>query len=152
MRTGPTTSVAKTARDADMKNTLRRGDATTLNVYTVGFARNPKLLGYSTFPKDYASFPKKDGVVTNYSTLPGGTYARFNEGGTLTHEAGHRVGLYHTFQGMSCEGPGDHADDTPAGAEPAYKCEPCNTCPNRPGEDRKGHSFLHPRPFLLILL
>ena len=133
-----------------MKNTLRQGDASTLNVYTVGFTRNRKLLGYSTFPKDYATFPTRDGVVINYSTLPGGTYARFNEGGTLTHEAGHWVGLYHTFEGKNCSGPGDYVDDTPAEAEPAYKCVPRNTCPDRPGEDRKGHSSLRLQPLLLI--
>lgn len=131
----------KTDKDAAMKNALRQGDATTLNVYTVGFAGNGRLLGYSTFPANYTSFPKRDGVVINYSTLPGGTYAHFNEGSTLTHEAGHWVGLYHTFQGMSCKGPGDYVDDTPAEAEPAYKCVPRNTCPDRPGEDPI-HNFM----------
>jgi hypothetical protein len=122
-------------KDTAMKNALRRGDATALNVYTVKFALNPGLFGYATFPWDYASFPKKDGVVLNYATLPNGTFDRFNRGATLTHETGHWVGLYHTFQGESCDGPGDYVDDTPAEALPARECEPRDSCPRRPGTD-----------------
>lgn len=43
-----------------MKNQLRQGGKADLNVYTVGFVSGSGagLLGYSTFPSDYASNPK----------------------------------------------------------------------------------------------
>src|SRR5690606_27711298 len=113
-----------------MKETLHKGDASDLNIYT----SNPGegLLGWATFPFWQKDDPKMDGVVLLASSLPGGAAAPYNEGDTGTHEVGHWMGLYHTFQQ-----PGDEVADTPFHPEPNFGQPPegTDTAPDQPGLD-----------------
>jgi hypothetical protein len=55
--------------ELSFRRVYRRGTARDLNIFT--WAPLDGALGWSTFPFEYAANPKVDGVVINWTTLPG---------------------------------------------------------------------------------
>ena len=119
----------------EMKKALKTGGDNALNVYTTS---GGAYLGWAYLPEitDTAQ-AYLDGIVIDWRTLPGVSDAyedAYDEGETLTHEAGHWLNLEHTFYGQ-CNKTGDFVDDTPAQKSPTSGCpEGKDTCP-APGAD-----------------
>ncbi|HEU5057641.1 MAG TPA: zinc metalloprotease, partial [Kofleriaceae bacterium] len=116
--------------EANAKKALHRGGMATMNVYTTGTS---SALGWATFP--WRREGKQDGIVMDYTTLPGGSNRPYNLGDTLVHEGGHWVGLFHTFEN-GCSSPGDAVGDTAYEAEPGYGCPTSrDSCRRSRGKD-----------------
>ncbi|KAL2068645.1 hypothetical protein VTL71DRAFT_14982 [Oculimacula yallundae] len=131
-----------TGPDLATRKRLRRGSRRALNVYIISTFGVEYLVGYCTFPDMISQSPDgiwNDGCSVISSTLPGQDPTGYaNEGKTLTHEIGHWLGLFHTFEGWNCTGTGDFIDDTPAEAFPAGTCYQgfeWDSCPDQPGID-----------------
>jgi PKD repeat protein len=112
-----------------MKRALKWDPTKYLNIYTNN-AGGSGTLGYATFPSTSAG-TQEDGVVLNWvyvgRNAPGGE--PYDQGRTATHEVGHYLGLYHTFQSGcgTTTAPftsGDLIGDTAREAQPNYGCNP----------------------------
>lgn len=120
------TGCANSNRESQMKQSLAVDPAHNLNIYTCSPGQG--LLGWAYFPWSAPESSFWHGVVVLYSSLPGGSAAPYNLGDTVTHEVGHYLGLYHTFQN-GCSSPGDEVSDTPFESSPAFGCPiGRNTC------------------------
>ncbi len=101
------------------------------------------LLGYAQFPGGSST---TDGVVVLYGSVGGpgapGSSSPYHLGRTATHEVGHWLGLYHTFQGGcagtsagNCASAGDQVCDTPPTSSANYGCPSTkNTCTETPND------------------
>ena len=126
------------------RSKTRQGKKNTLNIWFVGWGNG--TLGIATFPWEYKANKAVDGVRVHYDTVPGGSLAPYDLGQTATHEIGHWMGLYHTFQAprgkSGCVGKNDRVADTPAQSAPTDGCpEGADTCPGKRGLDPI-HNFM----------
>jgi hypothetical protein len=106
--------------ELEAKRALKRGGPETLNIYTID---GGPYLGFAYYPNivTNATYAVLDGVVLDWRSLPGGTFAIYSEGDTAPHEVGHWLALYHTFEGK-CSVKNDYVSDTPAEFAPAFFC------------------------------
>jgi hypothetical protein len=117
------------------KTALKKGGPGTLNLY---LTNADPWLGWAYFPSDVIGTTAEvlDGVVVDYRSVPGGPFAIYSEGDTATHEIGHWLALYHTFDNKCSESRGDYVADTPAEQSPAFYCPAGrDTCKGQPGLD-----------------
>jgi hypothetical protein len=138
--------------DNEMKKALRQGTYDTLNLYFQTDLTGG-VLGRCTLPSDMgrnkppASVYYNDGCNINANTMPAGAMNGYNAGKTAVHEAGHWLGLLHTFEGNSCDGPGDYIDDTPVESTATDGC-PTNpakrSCPGQQKADESDpiHNYM----------
>ncbi len=122
-----------TVNALDNVSSLIRWDNTKyLNVWVVRTIENiwgiRRVGGFASFPGGNSLF---DGIVIRHDVLGTiGTAPSWSSSRTLTHEAGHYLNLYHTFQD-SCSLSGDGVDDTPPVASSNYGCPlSANSCSN----------------------
>lgn len=120
--------------DYGLKNIDRWEPHLYLNIWVVrDISSLTGIIGYSSFPSTLNTNPEFDGIVIQHD------YFNTN---SLTHEAGHYLGLYHTFQGGcindNCLLDGDNICDTPPDATDDFTC-PTNSC-NTELNDTSGFS------------
>jgi hypothetical protein len=120
----------KDGASAKYRSQTRQGGANALNIWLVNF----RYLGIAQFPWDYAKNPGTDGIRVHFGSLPGGPIQNYNLGETATHEAGHWLGLYHTFQG-GCTALNDEVSDTPAQSSSTNGCPEGRDSCSLPGLD-----------------
>ncbi len=117
-----------------------------LNIWIVQSINNSSgsgegtVLGFAQFPSSINLSPSTDGIVmrADYTgTIITGNIQ--NAGRTLTHEVGHWIGLFHTFQDgcvggttSNCAIQGDRVCDTPPASEANFGCkaDTYNSCSN----------------------
>jgi hypothetical protein len=119
-----------------MKQTLHRGGANALNLYSTTAG---DYLGWAYLP-DILTKPGQaylDGVVFDWASMLGTStkYAgKYDQGETATHEVGHWLNLEHTFYG-GCSAKGDFVDDTPAEKTATDGCPAGKDTCTKPGVD-----------------
>ena len=114
---------------------LRTGGKETLNVFTCNssYAGN----GWSFYPWDAPR--ADDGIWIRYSRITDATPGML--GTTAIHEAGHWLGLYHTFNG-GCNKTGDYVNDTPPEMDATTGCPASkDSCRSKAGLDPI-HNFM----------
>ena len=124
--------------DGEGMQALSYDPAHYLNIYSVelwtsgsgGFV----TYGYTYSPhtNNYPENHYRQGFTIDHKVVYGGSSYSAS---TAPHEAGHYLGLYHTFQ-TDCAAPDDAVDDTPRhDSEYVQTCSNQDTCPDDPGSD-----------------
>ena len=127
------TPLTNNANDA-AKSTSYWNSSKYFNIWLVNTIANTGpgvILGYAQFPGQgsWSTY----GFISRHDQF-GTIGTSFADGRTATHEVGHCLGLFHTFQGgcgSNCSSSGDYICDTPPSSTATYGCaQTQNTCSN----------------------
>ncbi len=126
-----------TSNDFLLKNVNRWDPLLYLNIWVIKVVQeNGKIYGgYAYLPGSLGQ--QNDGIVERYNVL---------NSEVTTHEVGHYLGLYHTFNGVcanfNCLLNGDYVCDTPPDAsDTTYTC-PQNSCSTEMNDTSGFNSFI----------
>ncbi len=145
----PTVQMGNVASETALKAIDYLPSDQYLNVWVVAQIQGGSggIVGFATFPGSV--IPTLDGIVMDYRVMgannTGNGYfptllPSNDQGKVFTHEVGHYLDLYHTFQG-GCSG-GDFVSDTPPEGVNAWGCPTTipSTCTNNGGDPI--HNFM----------
>ena len=118
--------------DGQVKSQLYTDPYHHMNVYTASIFSDG-VAGYAYLPQSWPEGSYMHGIVLDYRTLP---YAGGYDGDIAVHEAGHYLGLNHTFYN-NCSTGNDGVDDTPAHHDDyLWQCNNnLDSCSDLPGND-----------------
>lgn len=123
-----------------LKSLIQWDPHSYLNVWVVDEIGGGLVQGYGTFPDWLAGSPERDGIVVAKAIFGRSPVFPFILGRIVSHEVGHWLGLYHTFQygcagtdSSNCSSLGDLVCDTPPAANPNFGCNNViNSCTETP--------------------
>jgi len=119
------------------------------NIWTVGIPGTTAgggTTGYAYLPFNGTIGTPVDGSVVDWRWFGGPGYGQSGDG-TLTHETGHYLGLFHTFDGTSCtddDGLADtpNIDDATSAYQPGLNCS-TNNFPTGPSSCGNEHMYVN---------
>lgn len=92
------------SKENEFRTYLRKEGGDTLNVYMCDLLSGQDRAGYAYYPMDtIPDYVQDDGVAIMHPFARGHGYTMQDLYMTMVHEAGHWMGLYHTFNGGNCQ-------------------------------------------------
>ena len=150
------------SKEGLLKGIIQWNPKKYLNIWIVDTIRDisnqnqPDWIAYATYPQQFLTHPQFDGLVVIddfFGTVGTGADPKRNLGHTCTHEIGHWLGLFHTYEGGceeaykgDCSIYGDMVCDTPPAFMGCNDNRDCsitlNTCIENSDQNDLSNNFM----------